>query len=224
MNYFGHAVIAHRVHQDPAFVLGAMLPDLVQLTGARLDLIDDAAITQGIEFHHRTDALFHASPTFIGLCRDALSAARDVGVRKGPARGMTHLVVELIIDAHLAEVPTSRSAYMTALAHRPAALAEHPHLVEGLDWLHARGPGVHNATPERLTTVLSSALGRRARLEPTEAELHAALSAWRDLPARVRAELPSLMFDMDPLFQSTSEGFGASFFDLRASASVTSPP
>lgn len=205
MNYFGHAVIAQRVRPSPAFVLGAMLPDLVQLTGEPLIDLTDAEVLAGIALHHRTDALFHGSPTFIRLCHEALAMARDVGIRKGPARAMTHLVVELLIDAKLAEEGDACTAYMNALASRPAELARRARLVEGLDWLHARGPGVHNATPARLATVLASALRGRPRLEPDAAELSAALTAWTDLHARVNDGLPALLSDLEPLFLSAAE-------------------
>jgi len=204
MNYFGHAVIAHRIQPRPAFVLGSMLPDLVQLTDDPLTGIVDAELLAGIDLHHRTDALFHGSPTFVDLCREALTKARAVGVRKGPARAMTHLVVELIIDAELAQEDAAREAYMSALASRPGDLVGRARLVEGLDWLLARGPGVHNASPTRLATVLASALRGRARLEPDAGEISAALGVWTDLCERVNAALPALLSDLGPLFPSAT--------------------
>lgn len=214
MNYFGHAVIAHWAHPEPTFVLGAMLPDLAQLTDDSLDELDDPRLLEGVRFHHRTDALFHASPTFVGLCQGALSAARSAGVRKGPARGMAHLVVELVIDAHLAEQPGSHAAYLDAMAARPEAIRNRPRLVEGLDWLLARGALVHNATPQRLRAVLEHALRGRPRLEPAQEELDAALEAWVDLPARVEAELGALLSDLAPLYARTSVGAGPTFGEI----------
>jgi len=228
MNYFGHAVIAHWAHPEPTFVLGAMLPDLAALTDESLEELDDPKLVQGVRFHHQTDALFHSSPTFVGLCREALSAARSVGVRKGPARGMTHLVVELVIDAHLAEQPGARAAYLDAMAARPEVLRKRPRLVEGLDWLLARGAAVHNATPERLRAVLEHALRGRPRLEPAGEELDAALDAWVDLPARVEAGLETLLSDLAPLYAGTSPGgaarFGALFLGPPGEGPVTSAP
>lgn len=210
MNYFGHAVIAHRVRPSPTFVLGAMLPDLVQLTDEPLAGLLDAELLAGIDLHHRTDALFHGSPTFIGLCHEALARARGVGVRKGPARAMTHLVVELLIDAKLAQEGEAQTAYMSALASRPADLTGRVRMVEGLDWLLSRGPGVHNATPSRLAAVLGSALRGRPRLQPEAAELSSALGAWTDLEARVNEALPDLLSDLAPLFVSSAEQTQAS--------------
>jgi len=199
MNYFGHAVMAHEYRPDPTFVLGAMLPDLMHLSDEPLGVLEDPALRAGVAFHHRTDALFHATPTFVELCRHALEAARQVGVSKGPARGMTHLVVELIIDAKLAEVPAWQGAYLAALAVRPPDLSRRRRLSEGLDWLTTQGPGLHNATSERLAVALDVTLRGRPRLAPSEAELRWALEAWNDLPTRVDAGLPQLLRELGPL-------------------------
>ena len=221
MNYFGHAVMAHAYRPDPAFVLGAMLPDLMHFSDEPLDVRGDDALKDGVAFHHRTDAIFHESPSFVAWCQDALEAARRVGVSKGPARGMTHLVVELIIDAKLAAVPLWQDVYMTALASRPQAIAPRARLVEGLDWLVSRGPSLHNDSSERLATALRVTLRGRPRLCPSEDELRSALSAWMDLPARVDAGLPKLLSELAPLFPdgrgSTQRVFGEHLERLQPS-------
>lgn len=200
MNYFGHAAIAHEYRPDPTFVLGAMLPDLLHLSHEPLGDLKDAALQDGIAFHHRTDAAFHASSSFIGLCQTALEAARRAGVSKGPARGMTHLVVELCIDAELARVVPWQDAYLAALASRPPDLIQRPRLTEGLDWLLSRGVALHSANSERLAVALGVTLKGRPRLAPSEDELRAALAAWADLPARVAATVPTLLNELAPLF------------------------
>jgi hypothetical protein len=211
MNYFGHAVIAHAYRPEPAFVLGAMLPDLLHLADGPLGELGDATLEQGVAFHQRTDAVFHASPTFVAWCHEALDLARRAGVSKGPARGMTHLVVELIIDAKLALVPVWQDVYMNALSSRPRAIAAHSRLAEGLDWLRARGPGLHSTSAERLRRALGATLGRRPRLAPSEVELDSALSAWAGLPALVEADLPALLGDLASLFTGVRETQTADF-------------
>ena len=42
MNYFGHAVIAHAYRPEPAFVLGAMLPDFVGMLRLERPEVRDA--------------------------------------------------------------------------------------------------------------------------------------------------------------------------------------
>jgi hypothetical protein len=205
MNYFGHAAIAHEYRPDPTFVLGAMLPDLLHLSDEPLGLLEDTTLQEGIAFHHRTDAIFHSSHTFVSLCQEALAAARRVGVSKGPARGMTHLVVELCIDAKLAEVPAWQRAYLGALTGRPPDVSRRPRLSEGLDWLLSRGVALHNAKSDRLEAAIGVTLRSRPRLAPSPDELREALAAWDDLPERVGAALPELLTELAPLF---SDGQG----------------
>ena len=41
MNFFGHAVAALALDDEPRFIFGAMLPDLVSMAGARLGRVAD---------------------------------------------------------------------------------------------------------------------------------------------------------------------------------------
>ena len=64
MNYFGHTVLAVRRGGDRAFVLGAMLPDFATMIRARPPRTTHADIDSGMQFHRRTDDVFHRSAAF----------------------------------------------------------------------------------------------------------------------------------------------------------------
>ena len=52
MNFFGHAAIARQIDDEPAFILGAMAPDLLAMCGAVAGLPTSPKVTAG-ERHHR---------------------------------------------------------------------------------------------------------------------------------------------------------------------------
>lgn len=118
MNYFGHAVVASwRVPPAPGVTLGAMLPDFQTMSGARVASCTDAAITAGIELHHRTDAAFHRLPAFVGLTRELEERLARAGVARGPMRAVGHVGVELLLDGVLVADAAARAAYLAALEH-----------------------------------------------------------------------------------------------------------
>ena len=119
MNFFGHAVVSTWIpHASPGGVaLGAMLPDFQTMCGARATTIEDAAIADGVELHHRTDAAFHTLPAFSGLVRELEQRLAAAGVSRGPMRAVGHVGVELLLDGVLLSDPSGRNAYLAALAH-----------------------------------------------------------------------------------------------------------
>ena len=74
MNFFGHACVASWERSDPAYVLGAMLPDFAGMIRGRIAEIERPDLRAGIELHRRTDAIFHRMDGFAELCA---SSARD---------------------------------------------------------------------------------------------------------------------------------------------------
>lgn len=119
MNFFGHAVVARWVRREPRFVLGAMLPDFASMCRARFSQVGDPQVAAGVEFHHRTDGVFHATPTFLALQREALEALEAEGVGYGPARAVAHVGVELAIDGELLADEGACADYLQAVAALP---------------------------------------------------------------------------------------------------------
>jgi hypothetical protein len=116
MNVLGHASVAIAWGgDDPAFVLGAVLPDLASMVGVRLDRSRlDGPVGDGIRCHIAADAVFHDHPDF-----RAGSAAlrRDLagrGLDRGPVRAVGHAGWELLLDGTLVGSP-AEAAYWRAL-------------------------------------------------------------------------------------------------------------
>ena len=123
MNFFGHLVVARRIDDDPAFLLGAMAPDLLAICGARGGAATSAKVAAGQAHHLAADARFHASPAFMGLAAWAARALIDAGLPRGAARGAAHVGVELLLDGLLAHDGGARAAYARSLAGAEAARA-----------------------------------------------------------------------------------------------------
>lgn len=115
MNFFAHAVVASWHSREPRFVLGAMLPDLIGMTGVRLNGTTDAVLKRGIDMHHATDAAFHAAPIFTALCADAIAHLTEQGVERGTSRAVAHVGVELTLDGALSAEQALHALYREAL-------------------------------------------------------------------------------------------------------------
>ncbi len=101
MNFFAHCVVAGWTTGDSAFALGSMLPDFATMSGGRLDGCEHDTLRTGVAYHHRTDAVFHSTPTFIDLCRRSAERLEREGVRWGTARAVAHVGIELFLDGWL---------------------------------------------------------------------------------------------------------------------------
>jgi hypothetical protein len=97
------------------FVLGAMLPDLSTMAGARIDRVNDPMIAAGVDHHHRIDHAFHACAPFVELCTSALSTLEAQGVSRAAARAVGHVGSELLIDGVLSARREALNAYASAL-------------------------------------------------------------------------------------------------------------
>lgn len=123
MNFYGHAVVAaETVSPDAAFVLGAMLPDLVAMTGGASPLIVDEVaaearhrIEAGVRQHVRVDDAFHALPAFLDLLESGRERFVAAGLRRGVARAVAHVGIELVLDGELARAARARASYRAAL-------------------------------------------------------------------------------------------------------------
>ncbi len=206
MNYFGHAAVAHLRRRDPAFVLGAMLPDLVPMAGVAVPkVLADRRLSEGLSFHIATDSVFHETPSFVHWNRQALLDLRALGVSRGPARACAHMGVEMLIDAELSKNGDFYSSYERALtigvedaellspmgrADLRKARGLFAHLLE-------RGRSVFEPSFERFALRLGRTLAHRPRLAPSRTELDLIanyLSAYKT-PLR---DLGQLMGELSP--------------------------
>ena len=115
VNFFAHATVALWRSSEPRFLLGAMLPDLTSMIGVRLHGASDAELAAGIDFHHETDAAFHAAPIFLALCAEGITAMGAAGVGRGTARAVAHVGTELLLDGALSRQSDARRAYSRTL-------------------------------------------------------------------------------------------------------------
>ena len=198
MNYFGHAALAILRRERPFFVLGAMLPDFLAMLGGRLQNKRGGGfireqLANGVDFHLKTDAVFHQAPVFVAMNRRALIELRQLGVSRGPARACAHIGVEMLIDAHLIQRKDLYDQYLLAL--RAGARSDDLFACDGpnhrgrlsalCQHLANRGAEVHEASAQRFEVRLKKTLEHRATLRPSETELTLIskhLGGWSNLP------------------------------------------
>jgi hypothetical protein len=190
VNFFGHAWLAANARPEPAFVFGAMLPDLAAMAGLRIATISHAAAHDGRRFHLATDAAFHRAER------------RAAGLRRGPARAIGHVGVELLLDGWLAERHGVPAAYAEALLVGPALLpaitfrgaggaAPLAELCGRI--LEAAPSPAAWCEPERLAARLARILARRPRLALEARELPAVRSWAQRAPLALAREAPALL-------------------------------
>jgi hypothetical protein len=202
VNFFGHAWLAAHARPEPAFVFGAMLPDLAAMAGLRIASVSHAAAHDGRRFHLATDAAFHRAERFGALVLESTQALREAGLRRGPARAIGHVGVELLLDGWLAERHGVPDAYAEALIVGPALLpaisfrgaADAAPLGELCERIREAAPSPAAwCEPARLTARLTRILARRPRLALEARELPA-VRAWAlRAPAALAREAPALL-------------------------------
>lgn len=92
-----------------------MLPDFATMIRARPPATRHDELSEGVQFHHLVDDIFHDSPTFRELSREALHFLLEHGVTRGAARAVAHIGVEILLDGELAREAGAREAYIAAL-------------------------------------------------------------------------------------------------------------
>jgi hypothetical protein len=204
VNFFGHAAVAAWQSPEPGFVLGAMLPDFAAMIGARPPNAEHAALAAGIRHHHFTDQVFHDAADFRGLVTEAFEDLLARGVRRGSARAVAHVGVEILLDGVLARDAASRRAYLGALGaagslcsfvvwRDASERARFDALRAGLE---ARGITTEHAAPDAVVFRLSRALARRPRLA-LDAVDEPRVRAWAEQAApRVEARAGSLLDEL----------------------------
>jgi hypothetical protein len=230
VNFFGHAWLAARQGDaSPGFVLGAMAPDLLAMAGRRREAraavagataAPQTSHARGVRFHAATDEAFHAAPTFAAAQVEAAAALRAAGVRRGPARGVAHVGLELLLDGWLAREAGVPELYPCALRHeirRDAA---------GLGAVCRRLavsplPEAY-ADPAEVARRVAAALGRRPRLALAAGE-RAAVAAWaRKARRELATRAPAMLVETE---RALTAGTGSARAAARAgSAGDAAPP
>ncbi len=134
MNFFAHALLAEQRRDNPAWILGSMLPDFASMAGLRLRGVVTqprlgAELRAGVAFHHVCDDAFHGAPIFIALMDGARDELEARGLDGGPALAIGHVGVELLLDGWLVQqrgVPTSYRSALSIAATAADDLVWHP--------------------------------------------------------------------------------------------------
>ena len=126
MNVLGHASVALAWgDDDPAFVLGAVLPDLASMVGVRVDRsMFGGAVGDGMRCHIDADAIFHDHPEFRAGSAALRRDLADQGLDRGPVRAVGHAGWELLLDGTLVG-SSAEAAYWRALDVGELALDRH---------------------------------------------------------------------------------------------------
>jgi hypothetical protein len=178
MNVLGHASVALAWRgDDPAFGLGAVLPDLASMVHVRIDRsLLGGPVGDGMRCHVDADALFHDHPDFragsAALRRDLASHGLD----RGPVRAIGHAGWELLLDGTLVGSP-AEAAYWRALDVGELALnaIAEPDRGRWLGFLsyRRRRPQLRYDDPAWVAERLHHLLARRPRLRFPREELPA---------------------------------------------------
>jgi hypothetical protein len=171
VNFFGHAVVANGICEDPAFVLGAMLPDFESMVAETANRFTHPQVVAGLRTHHATDHVFHEGLRFLGHQANARSELHAGELRTGPRRAVAHVGVELLLDAALAAAPQRTAVYTSALRAglQYSTLSGVPLLVRAklstlLTSLQARATHVVPRTPSEVVSRLERIFAHRPAL------------------------------------------------------------
>ena len=176
MNVLGHASVALTWgDDDPAFVLGAVLPDLASMVHVRIDRsLLGGPVGDGMRCHIDADAIFHDHPDFragsAALRRDLASQ----GLERGPVHAIGHAGWELLLDGTLVGSP-AEAAYRRALDVGELALdavaeADRSRWLAFLSYRRRR-PRLRYDDPPWVAERLHDLLARRPRLRFPREEL-----------------------------------------------------
>lgn len=202
VNFLGHAVVAGEHRDEPRFVLGAMLPDLTAMAGGRMRGVEDADLAEGVRHHHAADEVFHATPIFARLVTETTRELQERGLRRGPARAVGHVGIELLLDGWWVRQYGVPATYDEALRTAPA-------LESALQW---RGPVAPDllgractrlleldiaagyARPREVAARLARVLSRRPRLAFADGETEI-VAEWAEGASSALGDQAEALFD-----------------------------
>ena len=92
-----------------------MLPDFATMIGAQLPAQSDPALAAGVHFHHESDRAFHGLAEFRQAESWTLQHMLRSGLRRGPARGVAHVGVELCLDGAVVGDRKADGLYLQAI-------------------------------------------------------------------------------------------------------------
>lgn len=209
MNFVGHAFVAARSSDDPVYALGAMLPDFASMIGARLGKHDHVVLAAGIDDHHRTDDAFHATPTFVRLCRDEALGLEALGLSWGASRAVAHVATELVLDGLLLEDLANERRYVDAVETiawmlpvlRFVVRAGETDGIARFRELHGRlaryGPPHGYRDPLFVRDRMVQILARRPRLALTDGDAERLGGYLPGMSERVRSSAGTLLDELD---------------------------
>ncbi|MEM6958545.1 MAG: hypothetical protein AAF645_22875 [Myxococcota bacterium] len=193
MNFFGHAVIASRMHSGPAFVLGSMVPDFATMSRDRLQRPDelDAELDAGVAMHHLTDRVFHVTEDFVRFNHWMTRALQERDVRRGTAMAVGHIGAELLLDRAFVHDGEGKD-YVKAIALGAASGRGVAHLrsADGRTRYHAllqrlEAYGTNGYDVPTIAERLQRALAGRKRLEVLEPDKNAILVVLEDYAPQI---------------------------------------
>jgi hypothetical protein len=200
LNFFGHAVVAGWADARAEHALGSMLPDFEAMTRVPLLEVRDADIQRGVDLHHRTDEAFHRTRAFVGWNASGLDALTQAGVRRGPARAVSHIASEMFLDGWLAAQPTLVDGYLAALEVEANGRLRWEDGGEAYEMLHGRlstwGAPRDYADPPFVLQRLRDSLRRRPALAIADEEVGPVTSCLPPLQQRVQREARELLDEL----------------------------
>jgi hypothetical protein len=199
MNFFGHAAVASwHPGATAAFVVGAMLPDVIAISGARSARPATGDAGRGVALHHATDEVFHAAPDFVALTGLARAGLDRGGLPRGSAWGAAHVGVELLIDGTLVADARAGDLYLRALRDAEAHIAcagptDAGRVARFLDRARAAGIPYSYGDPRAVAGRVERALLSRPRLALAPGHTEVLADVLGDLVAQVRARADALL-------------------------------
>lgn len=199
MNFVAHTLVAHRVATAPstALLLGAAAPDLARMARVPVATTGSADHLAGVATHHRTDAVFHDLAWFRDHNRRLVGDLTDRGLRRGPARGAAHVLIELLLDGALLTDLDHAATFggpweaMSAPDHDALAVvdsAHHDRWIDFLDRLTSRLDPAAYGDPVYAADRTTNTLARRPRLALTDDEAATLRHVAADLQPTIVAE------------------------------------
>lgn len=205
MNFFAHALVASWRSRSPAYALGAMLPDLASMVGARTPAVAHVEVAAGIELHHATDRAFHRLPVFLRAMAEIQERLMRCGVARGPAAGAAHVGFELCLDGALLDEPDAIPHYLGALEAARGELrgaipwpepdaADRWHAL--VDRLASYGPPERYRDLAQVTERVARTLARRPRLALDDRAVDLVRAEMRVIAAQATAAAPGILADL----------------------------